>query len=421
MPRQAGKVALTDRRLRAVKPAPIGKRVPIWDAVQPHFCARVSGTGQISFFLVRRREGERNATWFALGRYPVTSLAQAREKAREVLGLLLEGKDPLAVKAERKRAEQAQVQAAQEGTFRAVAERYINQHLGHLRSARSTERIVRDKLIAALGDRPIAEIRRRDVIALVEAIAAHHGTEAARRAQRTLSSIFSWAVSRDIAGLEANPAARCKVLPPTKARDRVLRDSELRAIWRAVDQLDRPWRDFYRVLMLTGQRLREIAEARWSEIDLDVAILTIPAERMKGGVRHVVPLAPSVAEILRGLPRFDGGDFVFSTTGGRKPITDIAHIKARLDAILRDSVQPWWNHDLRRTMRTALSAAGVPVFVAELVIGHAQSGVHAVYDLHRYDSEKRDALMRWEARFLSIVGEVPPAGDVVPMPARAQG
>jgi len=170
--------------------------------------------------------------------------------------------------------------------------------------------------------------------------------------------------------------------------------------------------------MLTGQRRSEIANARWREIDLERAILAIPAARMKTGVEHIVPLTPAVIELLKGLPRFTGGDFALTTTAGRRPIADISHGKEKLDEAVGVAVAPWRNHDLRRTMRTGLATLGVTPFIAELVIGHTQTGVHAVYDLHRYDAEKRDALIGWERRLLEIVAPEP-APNVIPLPARA--
>ena len=76
-------------------------------------------------------------------------------------------------------------------------------------------------------------------------------------------------------------------------------------------------------------------------------------------------------------------------------------------------IAPFTLHDLRRTVRTRLAELGITPFIGELVIGHAQKGVHAVYDLHRYEKEKRDALERWERRLLSILEPAPP--NVVPL------
>jgi integrase len=83
------------------------------------------------------------------------------------------------------------------------------------------------------------------------------------------------------------------------------------------------------------------------------------------------------------------------------------------------AVPHWTLHDLRRAARTGLAQTGASIFVAEPIIAHAQSGVHAVYDLHKYDAEKRAALAAWEARLLRIVGKPAPAApNIVAMPAR---
>jgi integrase len=148
----------------------------------------------------------------------------------------------------------------------------------------------------------------------------------------------------------------------------------------------------------------------WSELDLDKAMWLIQPGRMKGGVPHAVPLSPMAVELLRSLPRFSG-PFVFTTTGGRGPIKGFGNFKdtvhARIAQLSPPGIPEWRFHDLRRTARTNLSALGVAPFIAELVIGHVQKGVHAVYDLHRYEAEKRDALTRWANKLRSIVEPVP--------------
>jgi integrase len=171
--------------------------------------------------------------------------------------------------------------------------------------------------------------------------------------------------------------------------------------------------------MLTAQRRDEIAGASWSEVDLERGLLTIGAERMKGNVGHTVPLSPAAIEILETLPRFAAGDFVFSGATGAKPFSCFSKSKQRLDELIGD-IEPYTVHDLRRTVRTRLAELGVSPFIGELVIGHRQVGIHAIYDLHTYDDEKRAALERWEAKLLSIVEPEPARPNVVPMPARAR-
>src|SRR5262249_58945090 len=92
-----------------------------------------------------------------------------------------------------------------------------------------------------------------------------------------------------------------------------------------------PYGAFYRASLLTGQRRNEVAGARWSEIDLKEKLWTIPAERMKAGAAHEVPLSGDMVQLLKSLPRGKAGDFVFSQSDGRKPIARFSAEKENLD------------------------------------------------------------------------------------------
>ena len=171
----------------------------------------------------------------------------------------------------------------------------------------------------------------------------------------------------------------------------------------------------YRLLILTGLRLNEVADAKWSEFDLRNGFWIVPAARMKGkdgrAVDHVVPITDEIASILKSLPRFKSGDFLFSVTFGKTPIWVSDKIKKRLDARMlrtlralarrhgddpsRVMVPSWVNHDLRRTLRTGLSKLRVDRDVREAVLAHTRPGVEGVYDRHDYQAEKKDALERW--------------------------
>ena len=149
----------------------------------------------------------------------------------------------------------------------------------------------------------------------------------------------------------------------------------------------------------------------WDEINLDDALWVIPAHRTKTGAPHEVPLSRMAVELLKSLPRF-AGDFIFSANGGRAPIKGFGKFKDSVDMRAAELAPPglveWRFHDLRRSARTNLSSLGVSPFIAELVIGHQQKGVHKVYDVFRYQSEKREALERWAGKLRDIV-EPPPA------------
>jgi integrase len=232
------------------------------------------------------------------------------------------------------------------------------------------------------------------------------------------SWLFNWALERGAYGLEHSPAhgmRPARIIGEKKPRTRVLTDAELKALWHSSEKLGYPYGPLVRLLMLTGQRKSEVAEARWSEFDIAQKEWRIPAERMKMDAPHIVPLTDAALSVLETLPRFQRGDHLFSTTLGEKAVNGFSKGKARLDKLMVKElghVPPGWTlHDIRRSMRTALSALPISSDVAELVIGHAKRGLHRIYDQHAYAAEKRHALELWAARLRSIV-EPPPANVV---------
>jgi integrase len=402
---------LTDRGLRALakKPAKPGTTYDVADSVVGGLRVRVSETGRLTFVLLGRFGGSSNPTRRALGTYGELTLEQARTKAREWLGMIGCGIDP-AVAAERERQAALRTQA---NTFGSVAEEYIARKIAKTAKARASELEIRNELIARWEERPIADITRHDVIRMAEEI----GERAPYQAHNVFGhcrALFNWAIARGVYGLETSPCDRLKpadMIGRKEARSRVLSDDELRALWKATGALDYPYGPLFRLLALTGQRKSEVAEARWSEIDLQAKRWVIPAERMKADAPHVVPLSDAAMEVLRGLPRFARGDCLFSTTFGARPVNGFSKAKDRLDAAIAAELgaapPPFVLHDIRRTVRTRMSAF-TSSDVAELVIAHTRPGLRKVYDLHAFEDEKREALDKWAARLRSIVEPAPP-------------
>jgi hypothetical protein len=172
-----------------------------------------------------------------------------------------------------------------------------------------------------------------------------------------------------------------------------------------------------------------VGKARWSEIAGDV--WTIPARRMKGkneGNRqareHLVPLTSALSRLFASIPRASGTDFVFRGLKGGKPITaGTSYARRRLDAemlaILRQRaaargedpakvvLQPWRNHDIRRTCRSTLSRLGVRLEVAEMVLAHARPGIVGIYDKWAFLAERREALEQWSAFLADLIRPQP--------------
>lgn len=422
------KKALTDRGLRALKAAPAGTRTMIWDANVPSFGVRVTDKGHASFVVMRRLNGKliRDVVGsFQTGQYPVKGgpLARAREAARVSIALIQDGIAPK----DARRARSLEAERRRQETFEAVAEEFIKRHVAKLRTAWNVEQTIRRELIPRWGKKPLADITRRDVVAMVEEVSESRPFIAFHLLAYT-KKLYNWAIARDLYGLETSPADRVfanDVIGELQSRDRVLADGEIRALWQATGAgLGYPFAPFVRLLLLTGQRLREVAEMTWDEVDFDKALWTIPASRMKGETAHEVPLSATAVQLLRALPRFDG-PFVFTTTSGQRPVSGFSKIKQRLDGLILEALRlaaagekkpnvPARStfHDLRRTMRTQMSALPIPADVAELVIAHKQRGIRSTYDLHRYLPEKRRALELWAAQLKEIV-EPAPGGNVV--------
>jgi integrase len=426
------KGALTDRKIQSLKPRAAPYIVP--DPQVPGHGVRVMPSGHKSYVLNTRYPGSSNPAPRSLGSYGVLALQQSREKARQWLSLIKRGIDPQ-VQEERERQGALRKQRT---TFTAVAEDFIKDKLPAERKAREVELEIRREFLPRWGKRPVTEITAQDVREVVKATKdrgapyqAHNFLVLARR-------LFSWAIDQHVYGLETSPCDRLKpkaIIGKKLLRKRVLDNDELRAFWRATARLGYPYGPLFRMLALSGQRKSEVAEARWSEFDLARQLWTIPAERMKADAAHVVPLTDDVLAILKSLPRFKRGDHLFSTTFGAQPVNGFSKAKARLDrrmlrswrAIARArgedrrkaEIEPFVIHDVRRTMRTGLSALPVPDLVRELVIGHTKPGLHKVYDQFSYIDEKRAALSAWEARLRSIVAPPPTSDNVVRMPATA--
>src|SRR5262249_34585909 len=263
------------------------------------------------------------------------------------------GHDPLAAV----RAAKLAAARSQQASFAAVAEAWFAAEVAQQRKGKRVIREMRRECFPAWGTRPITAITTLDVHTLVKAKQVH-APQQVRNLLGQIQRLFSWAGAQHIYGLTNNPAA---LLRPTKlfgrkqARDRVLADDELHAVWAAAEQIGYPYGDVLKLLILTGQRRSEVAEARWGEFDLTKRLWTIPAERMKTKAVHVVPLTKFVCKLLPTLPRFTG-DCVFSTTFGVSPVTGFSQLREKLTSLLGDKVAPFVLHDLRRTVRTNLSA-----------------------------------------------------------------
>jgi integrase len=194
----------------------------------------------------------------------------------------------------------------------------------------------------------------------------------------------------------------------------VLSSDEVRWFWRATDAIGEPFGSIFKLLLISGCRLREVAGLRRGELSAGGSKWSIPSDRTKNKKPHTVPL-PTVAQaIIAAVP--GDQEIVFSTTG-RTPPSGWSRSKARMDAAMlaiareerggaKVTIPPWRLHDVRRTFVTSLVELGVPPHVVEVTVNHVsghRSGVAGVYNRSELWDERREALERWSRHLLDLV------------------
>lgn len=449
-------ITLTKRAVDAAKPAV--KDCFVWDDDISGFGLKVTPAGGkiyvFQYRLARPGEAERTpAKRYTIGKHGNLTPDEARKRAKALAALVENGIDPrqqeldeLSAKDEADR--QALEKARVEGdlAFRKVASLWLDHYeneKGRRPSSVSLAKLVVDRyLTPALGSKPMPHIGRADLQPIIDAIPLRR--KGIRRAVFSYASVlFGWAAKRgDIA---SNPLTEMVKPEAPKSRDRVLTDPELGEVWLASERIGAPFGPFFRLLILTGQRRSEVACMGWGELDRATSTWTIPAERAKNGVAHIVPLsARAVADldartdVARHLE--EGGEkvtwpksgFVLTTTG-KTPISGITKAKAALDAAILearreppDSDEPaeplpaWRIHDLRRTLATGFQRLGIRFEVTEAVLNHvsgAKGGIAGIYQRHDWKEEKRSALDAW-ARHVAALIEPATQANVVRLAAR---
>lgn len=431
-------VRLTELAIDKLVPKEAGKRLEVIDAATPGLMLRVSGPRNKTWTALYRVAGQggpgtrREVTRgtlkkLALGPWPQVSLKTARERARQVMEQADRGIDPAAAR------EQVAAQR-QAGSFEAVLARFVELHVkpntkeGRFARDRAgalakeaaggaplakgpkgmpgrpaAERIIADNIPDGWRSRIIETITRAEVHELLDDATTQHGQARARELRKHLGKLFNWAADRGHIPASPMSGMRRPELGYV-ARERVLSMEELNRVWSAAKAVGYPFGDSVRLIMLTGQRRSEIAEMEWGWVDAQQRTVEIPPGRYKTKRPHVFPLSTPAWSLVQSLPRWNGGDCVFSTAGrgrvaGSRPISGFSKAKEVISAkIAKDGLppmEPWTVHDIRRSVATHMARLGVPQEHIERVLGHVVQGVAGTYNRYSYLDEKRAALDAW--------------------------
>ncbi|WP_310087630.1 MULTISPECIES: tyrosine-type recombinase/integrase [unclassified Sphingopyxis] len=380
----------TDRWLQSLGTRPTHGRAEFVDAVCPGLHLRVTSKGTRTFSVMFRVRGKLVRT--TLGKYPLLALHDAREAALAKMREVDQGADL-----------HAATTRQQSLTLRQMIDSYVERHLRP--NARSWKNIQaallgsakRPSRLSHLHTKQAGQISKADVVAVIDRIMEDGTPQAAVNLLRYIKMLFNWAADRDM--VVANQFERIRPPARTRERDRILSDQEIAAIWHASFQLTDPYGQMYRMFLLTGQRRSEVATMRWCEIS--GRTWTIPREKVKKDRAHAVPLTTTAQAVLASLPQFGREAFVFTTTGGMSASSNFAKVKRELDRL--SGTAGWTIHDIRRTVRSKLAELRIPREVARKVLNHEDGKVDRIYNRHDYAKEKREALVKWEKRLLTIV------------------
>jgi integrase len=452
---------LTDLAVRGYAPGP-GLRVftdPQTESLYLVIAPKPSGTK--SFMMRFRRPSGRMAK-IVLGRYdasghemkddPVIGQPLSLRAARLLAAIIHRdrrlGIDVIADHKARRRRQRVEAAEKDAGAFAAAVRDYIDERVrqGDMRGWRDAARllglqypkdggepaVIRDSLCERWANKAVREIDRHLIKAVVDeakrvgvpGIKASNKGRSDNRARLlivALSSMFSWLQGED--RVEVNPVKTVSAPAPSKKRDRVLTDDEIRIFWKACGEVGEPYGSALKILLLTGARREEVVAMTRGELS-DDGVWTLSGDRTKNKLPHKVPLSTAARSIIDALPRIEGRAGYVFTTSGRAPVSAGSQNKDRLDAVMlkiareeygKDGVAPFVTHDLRRTFVTGAIEIGLATNVIELCVNHVsghKAGVAGVYNRSEMWPERKTAMERWSAHVAGLVAGEP--AKVVP-------
>ena len=401
----------TDIYIKNLKPEP----TKYYKREAHGFAVKVWPSGVKTWVYIYTFESKRKE--MRLGEYPALKLADARTKYNEAYELHKNGRDPGAE--ERQQKEERRLA----DTIEDLVKEYIKKHAKvNKRSWKNDERLLNKEVVPIWGDRKAEDIRKRDVVLLLESIVERGSPAMSNQTLKIVRKMFNFAVERDI--LQYTPCTGVKALAPNNSRERTLNEAEIKALWANLDSgiISDEIKRALKLILVTAQRPGEVIGMRAAEIDK--RWWTIPSERAKNGRAHRVYLTNLAVNLISDTK---GKDFLFPCPHKKKikqieahavgvavrrnlawPVTD-KNGKPLFDAdgnpVTENKlgIEQFTPHDLRRTAATFLAKMGNMDEVIDAVLNHAKQGVIKVYNQYRYDAEKQKALEAWERKLNNIV------------------
>ncbi|MEH3413731.1 integrase domain-containing protein [Phytobacter diazotrophicus] len=388
---------LTNNEILKAKPRE--KDFTLHDGDGLFLLVKTSGKKLWRFRYQRPTSGSR--TNLSLGSYPALTLAAARQIRDQHLTTLAQGIDPQ--QQQEQASEQRQVEL--DSIFSTVAANWFQ-----IKSRSVTDDYAKDiwrsldkDVFPAIGEIPVQEIKARRIVEALEPIKARGALETVRRLVQRINEIMIYAVNTGL--IDANPASGVGMAfeKPKKQNMPTIRPEELPKLMRSLvmSNLSVPTRCLIEWQLLTLVRPSEASGTRWAEIDLNVRLWTIPAERMKAKREHIVPLSPKALEILDVMkPISANREYVFPSRNDPKYPMNSQTANAALKRVGYGGKLV--AHGLRSIASTAMNEAGFNPDVIEAALAHSERNeVRKAYNRSTY-LEQRIELMNWWGLYTSL-------------------
>ncbi|MCA3646877.1 MAG: integrase arm-type DNA-binding domain-containing protein [Methylobacterium sp.] len=399
-------MALTDFAIRAIKITGEKQKFSDGGGLQLWVSPQGTKTWRFAYRYVGKQKD------MVLGQYPAVGLSDARKRRDEAKAQLANGIDP----AQQKRIDKVAKAISNATTFRVIAEEYLDKQR---REGRSETTIVKNRYLlerafSAIGERPIAEIKAAEVLAILKHLEKRGTLETAKRVRATIGAVIRYAIAT--ARAESDPTTALSgaiIAPKVKHRAAILDPAELGAFLRAVDQFDGQPTTVaaLRLLPMVFTRPGELRMAEWREFDLANSLWVIPAKRTKMRREHEVPLATQAVAILKDLHALTGkGRLVFpGLRTVERPISEnTLNASLRRMGYSNDTVTA---HGFRATASTLLNQSGKfsPDAIERALAHQDPDAVRRAYNRGAYMKERVD-MAQWWADYLDQLRK---GGDVL--------
>ena len=393
----AARRKLTDAFLRSLKPT--NKTLIVWDDLFTGLGIQITPNGVKSWKITYYHAGK--LRWYTIGRYPTIGLAFAREECQRVRQAAALGEDPQAEKAAARR----NPNPNHGETLAAVAEKYVERYAKrNNKSWAQADNLMRRYVLPTLGERQIADLRRKDILGIFDQLTNEANTpKTANQMVAAISAVLGWAVQQEIVpanvahGIERNKS---------EGDERFLTDGELVLVWPLLSQP-------LRFMLLTASRPGEVCAMRWQDVDLKACVWTQPGAPADGwpGTKnaktHDVPLSPQAIAILDGLDPQATGPVFPNRLGGAIKIPVTISLWKKL------GIPRFRPHHLRATAASGMDALGISEEHIGRVLNHSKGGVTASYIRHDKLAQKRRALDAWGSHLMEVVERRTPESAVV--------